>query len=227
MAAEFRRKPVSFQKVPDARHLILYFQCRAFDAGAPEECRGLEGMGSMSGPDGPRQPLEFLCAQAYQESRIAWAAIRGDPGAAALCADLPPQPEIRDMKAACGLLQRFAGDPAALAAGLPAVLRNPGDAAQLRQTEIALRRTLGDDWACGQIDPASPARAICGEYAAFRRARKLGRPDACGDKGLCRRMMGERSPGCDTMLPRLQEIYCRLWVDRKLMSPPEKPPSPP
>ncbi len=217
MLAEFRKNPVSYQKVPSARHLIVYFQCRALDAGSPEPCRDLSGIGAMSGRDGPRQPLEHLCVEAYQEARIAEAAVRGDPRAGVLCRSLPPQPEFVDMDSACALLQRSAANPSALRAGLPAVLRSPGDRDQARRAEVALRRTLGDGWACEQMDPHSPSHTICLEYAAYRRALSRG-PEACGDKGLCRRLLGERAPGCDAILPRLQEIYCRLWVARRLSS---------
>src|SRR5262249_41021180 len=53
-----------------------------------------------------------------------------------------------------------------------------------------------------------PAKDDCANYAAFKKARAAQDSALCGDKGVCRAMMGRGLQGCEPYLKKIKGLFC-------------------
>jgi hypothetical protein len=212
MRSEFAKKPATYAKVPRARFIVLYHQCRALASASDAPCADAAAASWMTMDDHEKLGLDEICRSAYREGALVKALVSKDPEWPRLCRDQVP-PDI-DGAAVCELLGAGVDRPERIAQGVKKLFTTPPTEARLRRTRIGLRMLVGDAGACALMDPRDASKNDCAEYALFRRAWRARDASLCAGGGVCSEMMGGGAKACEAYYPALRDIYCELRADR-------------
>lgn len=210
-----------------------YHVCMAVALKNPRVCAGLGLTGTPSNPGARRSLLgdgtpRGSCADYARMIDVYRSLAAKEPAFIDKCAALAPYVEGPTAPAAlrkvCEEVLAYSGDPEPYVKAFSQAVSG----ATREKAMESLHEWLGDAQGCAGL--AAEEKALCDDRAAFQAAFAKGKIDACGDRPLCRVMMGAPALACEADSTEVRAAACRIiytpryaadqsWAFRNLTDP--------
>jgi hypothetical protein len=202
--------PASFVKETGYTFLAtmeMYYRCRFMATNDPKQCEPVKRI--KDGVDAPdAREITVKCHDYGLLHKMDGALIKHDPKAVEACVyalthTAKKEADPARVQAACTALAAYTPDADATCARLIPIV---GDKKFAERCPAHIRMLNGAPNCGGWNTPDSPG--ICEEWVALHKAAAAHSPDACGNHGICRVLMGAGPDACELLASRVKASYC-------------------